>query len=930
MSNLRKSLRQATSLLLIAAGVVSATEGDVKSMRVARPDQKIKSFLGYVPDEIVVKFDQATVHQLDQTTAALGKAGVSAIDQINLRHNAVTITKQFPNSTPRTYNGRVVDLSGWHKIKFAGAVEVERVAQEYAALPGVLKAEPIGIHTISGTPNDPSFASQYHLNQANDHDVDAPEAWDVQTGNAGILVAMLDTGVRYYHKDLGGSTAAAGNFSSIQGNMWRNTDEIIGNNIDDDGNGYIDDIVGYDFVSAPIAGTNSCWPGEDCTTKDNDPRDFNGHGTHCAGNIAAINNNGYATSAVSGGWGNGTQQPTANGVRVMACRIGSSEKYFGFLNIEVGYVRMDYCAEALNYAANNGAHIASCSWGSSNSGGIAEAIDNFLAAGGLIFKAAGNDDTGDAPDYMSDRTDIIAVASTDQNDLKSDFSNYGAYVDVSAPGTDIVSLYHNHNDAANDYVATVSGTSMATPIAASVAALIWSNNTGWSASQVRAHLESTADDIDGLNPTYAGKLGAGRVNAFNAVDGGTPCDVVAAFAANTTSGCAPLNVSFTDQSTGTITSWSWNFGDGGTSTSQNPSHSYNAAGSYTVSLTVTSATCNDVETKTSYITVSTTPTAQFVGTPTSGNSPLTVNFTNQSTGGATSWSWNFGDSGTSTAQNPSHQYTVAGTYTVTLTASNACGSDQEVKTNYITVTSTPVNIALNKTATASSTSGTNVAGRAVDGSTSTFWRSGSLSTNTIAWWRVDFGAANTINRVVIKWRSSYYARQYDIQISTDNTTSPTNWTTVYTDNVGNGGTDDRTFTAVSARHVRVYMRQNNTSSERINEVEVYTGSSAAPKQNAEGGEVTASEIPTEFALDQNYPNPFNPSTTIRYRVPEATHVTLKVLNLLGEEVATLVNGLQPAGAYNLTFDASGLPSGVYLYIMQAGEARMTRRFVLMK
>lgn len=924
----RKSLQKTTALLLALAVVVSAAEGDVKSMRVTRPQQEIKSFLGYVPDEIVVKFDQATVHQLDQTTTALGKAGVSAIDQLNQRHNAVSVTKQFPNSKPRTYNGRVVDLSGWHKIKFAGNVDPERVANEYAALPGVLKAEPIGIHTISGTPNDPSFANQYHLNQANDHDVDAPEAWNVQTGNTSILVAMLDTGVRYYHKDLGGSTAAAGNFSSIQGNMWRNTGEIIGNNIDDDNNGYIDDIVGYDFVSAPIAGANSCWSGEDCTTKDNDPRDFNGHGTHCAGNIAAINNNGYATSAVSGGWGNGTQQQTANGVRVMACRIGSSEKYLGFLNIEVGYVRMDYCAEALNYAANNGAHIASCSWGSSNSGGLGEAIDNFLAAGGLIFKAAGNDDTGDAPDYMSGRTDIIAVASTDQNDLKSDFSNYGAYVDVSAPGTDIVSLYHNHSDAANDYIATVSGTSMATPIAASVAALIWSNNTGWSASQVRTHLESTADDIDGLNPTYAGKLGAGRVNAFNAVDGGTPCDVTAAFIANSTSGCAPLNVGFTDQSTGPITSWAWNFGDGGTSTSQNPSHIYNAAGSYTVSLTVTSATCNDVETKTAYITVSATPTAQFVGTPTSGNSPLTVNFTNQSIpqSGTTSWSWNFGDGGTSTAQNPSHQYTAAGTYTVTLTATNACGSDQEVKTNYITVSSTPTNVALNKTATASSTNGSNVAGRAVDGSTSTFWRSGSVSTNTIAWWRVDLGTAHTINRVVIKWRSSYYARQYDIQVSNDGT----NFTNVYTDNAGNGGTDDRTFTAVSTRYVRVYMRQNNTSSERINEVEVYTGSSAAPKLIAEEDEAASGEIPTEFALEQNYPNPFNPSTTIRYRVPEETHVTLKVLNLLGEEVATLVNGMQPAGAYNITFDASGLPSGVYLYVIQAGEARMTRRFVLMK
>jgi len=916
----------ACGFVLGVVATLSASDRGLKTMQVKRADTKIPSFLGYVPDEIVVQFDNSTVYNVDRTTTALGKAGIPALDQLNLRYNVVSIQQQFPNSTPRTYNGKLINLSGWHKIKFARAVDVDRVVNEYAALPGVLKAEPIGIHTIYGTPNDPSFVNQYHLNQANDHDVDAPEAWNVQTGNSNIIVAMLDTGVRYYHKDLGGSTAASGNFSSIQGNMWHNTGEIIGNNSDDDGNGYIDDIVGYDFVTSPIAGANSCWPGEDCTTKDNDPRDFNGHGTHCAGNIAAINNNGYAASAVSGGWGNGAQQPTANGVRVMACRIGSSEKYLGFLNLEVGYVRMDYCAEALNYAANNGAHIASCSWGSSNSGGLAAAIDNFLAAGGLIFKAAGNDDTGDAPDYMNARADIIAVAATDQNDLKSDFSNYGSYVDVSAPGTDILSLYHNHADPNNDYVATVSGTSMATPIAASVAALIWSQNTSWTAAQVRTHLQDTADDLDALNPSYAGKLGAGRVNAFNAVDGGVPCDVAAAFVANATTGCAPLNVSFTDQSTGPVTSWLWNFGDGGTATSQHPSHSYNTAGTYSVSLTVTSAACNDVETKTSYITVSSTPTAQFVGTPTSGSAPLTVNFTNQSTGNPTSWSWDFGDGGTSTAQSPSHQYTAAGTYTVTLTASNACGSDQEIKTNYITVNSTPVNVARNKPATASSTNGSNVAGRAVDGSTSTYWRSGSVSSNTIVWWRVDFGAAYTIDRVVIRWRSSYYARQYDIQVSSDGT----NFTNVVTDNSGNGGTDDRSFTAVSARYVRVHMRRNNTSSERINEVEVYTASSAVPKPIAESGEVTTAEIPEEFALHQNYPNPFNPSTTISYTVPEQSHVTIKVLNLLGEEVATLVNGVQTAGTHNIVFDAQGLPSGVYLCVLQAGEVRLARRSVLMK
>ena len=226
---------------------------------------------------------------------------------------------------------------------------------------------------------------------------------------------------------------------------------------------------------------------------------------------------------------------------------------------------------------------------------------------------------------------------------------------------------------------------MATPMAAGVGALIWSKNPGWTNTQVENQLYASADNIDAfLSSTYIGKMGAGRINAYNAVNTGTPAPV-AAFVGSPTSGCAPLTVNFTDQSTGDITSWSWNFGDTQTSSAQNPSHTYTSAGTYTVTLTVTGPGGSDGETKTNYITVNGAPTAGFIGSPTSGTEPLTVNFTDQSTG-ATGWSWDFGDGvGTSTAQNPNYTYANAGTYTVTLTATNACGSDQMVRTNYITV-----------------------------------------------------------------------------------------------------------------------------------------------------------------------------------------------------------------------------------------------------
>ena len=162
---------------------------------------------------------------------------------------------------------------------------------------------------------------------------------------------------------------------------------------------------------------------------------------------------------------------------------------------------------------------------------------------------------------------------------------------------------------------------------------------------------------------------------------------VANFTATPTTGQAPLDVSFTDTSTGSITSRSWNFGDGGTSTATNPSHSY-AAGTYTVTLTVTGPGGSDSEVKTNLIVVSPPsggPVANFTATPTSGTAPLNVSFTDSSTGSITSRSWSFGDGGTSTATNPSHTY-AAGTYTVTLTVNGPGGSDSETKTSFIVVT----------------------------------------------------------------------------------------------------------------------------------------------------------------------------------------------------------------------------------------------------
>ncbi|KAA3613187.1 MAG: PKD domain-containing protein [Calditrichaeota bacterium] len=677
--------RFAILLLLCFTSFLFASELKVKTV-----DQKndVPAFAGYNQTNLVVKFSKETVNKI--VASAAHKKGVTGLPQLDALNKLVGVSEllqKYPNKKPKFYQDRVIDLSLWFKVTVNSKLDIEEVAKRYKALPGVIDAQPSGIHKVYGTPNDPNLADQWHLDQANDHDMDAPEAWDIETGNSQIIVACMDTGVRYFHKDLGGANASIDNPENSAGNMWINEAEKNGvAGVDDDNNGYVDDWIGWDFVD-----NQTGFSGEDADTPDNDPRDFNGHGTHITGTIGAINNNGYAVSSVAGGWGNGSQQVNGNGVKLMALRIGYSGRLFIF---EVGYVDMGHIADAFIYAADNGARIASCSWGSSNSGGLGDALDYFIASGGLVFKAAGNDDD-EGSDYMLDRADVIGVASTDQNDVKSDFSTYGTFVDISAPGTDIYATYHDHDDPNNDYVASLSGTSMATPNTAGTAALIWSQNPSWTAEQVKQRLFDTADDIYGIagNSAYAGKLGAGRINAFNAVNTGTPTAPTAAFSASPTSGCPTLTVNFTDNSSGTIDTWSWDFGDGGSSSAQSPSHDYTSAGTYTVSLTVTGPGGSDTHTETNYITV-TDPTvsADFSGTPLSGDSPLNVAFTDASTGNVTGWNWDFGDGGSSTSQNPNHTYNAAGTYTVTLTASNACASDGATKTDYITVTDPPCDL----------------------------------------------------------------------------------------------------------------------------------------------------------------------------------------------------------------------------------------------
>jgi len=462
-----------------------------------------------VADQFVIKLRSGTASQAmfkDRDGIITGEA---TLDALNRRFGVTAMEEEFPGAIAET---GLPDLSRYRIVTFDGQHRIEDVISAYASDPNIESVEPIGIHPMYElVPTDYYFAgqadpwNQWGMSNINDHDIDAPCAWGINPGSGNAIVAVADGGVRYFHKDLGGAS-----WPTTSGNIWINSGEIKGNGIDDDGNGYVDDWIGWDWVT----GVKGCKKGEDCSTADNDPKDFGGHGTHCAGIIGAMTNNAIGVTGVAGGWGNGTSSSVGNGIKIMCLRIG-------WLSTGgTGYVRMDFAAQAFYYAANKGAHVINCSWGSSNTSGLGAAIDYAVAHGVLVVHAAGNSNNT-TQDYLATRGDVIDVAATDKNDLKASFSSYGTWVDVSAPGLDIVSTYNNYSDPTPDYYAVMSGTSMASPYVCGLAGLVKSQYPSYTWSDIKNQIKGTTDNIDALNPTYAGQLGTGRINACRAL-GGTP------------------------------------------------------------------------------------------------------------------------------------------------------------------------------------------------------------------------------------------------------------------------------------------------------------------------------------------------------------------------------------------------------------------------
>ena len=312
-----KKLTIVLCLAILIPALIQAAPADIKTV----DRQTGPSFLGWAPGELIVQL-KATSGRAESFSMRAGAVatGIASIDALAQKYRVADMRRMFEGAKPQTIKGQTFDLSRYYVVRFDETADLDEVYEAYRNDPNVESVEKNGIHAMYATPNDSYYDPyQWYHNATGDDDIDSPEAWDIQTGNTAIILAILDSGTRYYHPDLGGVNASSTNPGASRGNMWTNTAELNGSaGVDDDGNGYVDDWIGWDFID----GVSNCWSGEDCYTEDNDPRDFNGHGTHTAGIMGMLTNDGYGMAGVAGGWGNGSQAVTGNGCKIMGLPHG--------------------------------------------------------------------------------------------------------------------------------------------------------------------------------------------------------------------------------------------------------------------------------------------------------------------------------------------------------------------------------------------------------------------------------------------------------------------------------------------------------------------------------------------------------------------------------------------------------------------------------
>ncbi|SHK38171.1 S8 family serine peptidase [Rhodothermus profundi] len=414
------------------------------------------------PGVVVVKLERPA-------TLQAGKTGWPYLDRTLARFAPLALEPAFPfleQTAGKRLPPALERLRTIYLLRYARAISPWRVAAELSRTPGVVYAEPLLIRQIVAVPNDSLYPLMTHLPQ-----IHAPDAWDVVKGEQGdVVIAIVDGGTDWRHPDL-------------IDNVWTNPGEIPDNGVDDDGNGFVDDVHGWNFAN------NTPDPTGLPATPNNAA-----HGTQVAGVAAAVTNN---NRGVAGSSWNARFMPIN-----ASCPNQDRSICFGY--------------QGIVYAALNGAQVINASWGGPGLSRFeAEVIEAVTDLGSLIVAAAGNDssDNDRVPFSPASHPRVLSVGATNKdNDGKASFSNYGRSVNVFAPGVNL-----NTTLPRGRYTGSANGTSFASPLAAGIAALVRTRFPEYSPDQAREQIRLTADPIDALNLGFAGLLGRGRINAFRAV-----------------------------------------------------------------------------------------------------------------------------------------------------------------------------------------------------------------------------------------------------------------------------------------------------------------------------------------------------------------------------------------------------------------------------
>ncbi len=439
--------------LLIAGICLSGVLGPM-------PERQLPDGSSYVSDRLIVlaKPNQAIL-ATEFAADGLPSTGFSSLDELCRKFGVVRMDRYYPGTLRRPNLARLA--SRLRILTLEPGRDALQVADAFSSDPHLTSAELLTLPNLFYTPNDPNYSDQWYLPQ-----IQASAAWDFirfpQTRHS--VVAIIDTGLNHQHAEM-------------QGNLWINEPEDLNHNgrldpddingIDDDGNGFFDDVIGWDFAG-----------------NDNDPQEVHPHGTGTAACVSAVTDNGTMGAAIG------------FGVRLMAVKAINDHG-----QLVDGYVSM-------LYAADNGAQIINCSWGIPWSQGYEQAIINAVWAEDVVIVAAGGE--GAALTYPAAYDHVVAVSATDQFDQITPFSPYGEYIDICAPGLNILTVW-DHD------LAMLSGVSFSAGIVSGTMGLLRAQHPNLDNAATVQLMEQSADPIDDLNPGYAGMLGAGRINAFAGV-----------------------------------------------------------------------------------------------------------------------------------------------------------------------------------------------------------------------------------------------------------------------------------------------------------------------------------------------------------------------------------------------------------------------------